>query len=30
MIKRLDPEDPAARINLIVNWFDRLKRATAR
>ena len=25
MIKRLDPEDPAARINLIVNWFDQLR-----
>jgi serine/threonine-protein kinase len=30
MIKRMDPEDPAARINLVVNWFDQLKRATAR
>jgi serine/threonine-protein kinase len=25
MIKRLDPEDPAARINLIVNWLDQLQ-----
>jgi Tol biopolymer transport system component len=25
MIKRLDPEDPTARINLIVNWFDQLR-----
>jgi serine/threonine-protein kinase len=25
MIKRLDPEDPAARINLIVNWLDQLR-----
>jgi len=30
MIKRMDPEDSAARINLVVNWFDQLKRATAR
>jgi len=30
MIKRMDPEDPAARINLVVNWFDQLRRATAR
>ena len=30
MIKRMDQEDPAARINLVVNWFDQLKRATPR
>jgi Tol biopolymer transport system component len=30
MIKRIDQDDPAARINLVVNWFDQLKRATAR
>jgi hypothetical protein len=30
MIKRIDEDDTSARINLVINWFDQLKRTTAR
>jgi eukaryotic-like serine/threonine-protein kinase len=30
MIKRIDEDATSARINLVINWFDQLKRTTAR